>query len=184
MTSRDNPNLERCPTCALRGPTCVCDQLQIIQSPLQVNIIRHRKELSRGSNSARILAHSIAGTTVIDHGSRYAGPTVLSEDILNNGVLLFPMFYDPDPDHPPVEWTGQFTPKNLIVLDGSWKQTSRMLKKIQGLTALLRIPVQPLDPPLPRIRKPYFEHLDTGHLRKEQLDFVLFPQLVFRFLIL
>ena len=135
----------------------MCDQLQIIQSPLQVNIIRHRKELSRGSNSARILAHSIAGTTVIDHGSRYAGPTVLSEDILNNGVLVFPMFYDPDPDHPPVEWTGQFTPKNLIVLDGSWKQTSRMLKKIQGLTALLRIPVQPLDPPLPRIRKPYFE---------------------------
>lgn len=81
----------------------------------------------------------------------------MPEKVLDHAVLLFPLFYDPDPTHPPVQWTGQFRPKNLIVLDGSWKQTSRMLKKIDGLTALPRLLVQPLEPPLPRIRKPYFE---------------------------
>ena len=157
MTSRGNPNLERCPACALRGNTCVCDQLQRIHLPLHVQIIRHRKELSRGSNSARILVHSLENATVIEHGARYSGPTILPDHLLNDTVLLFPMFYDPDPNHPPQQWTGQFTPKNLIVLDGSWKQTSRMLKKIRGLTALPRLGVAPLIPPLPRIRKPYFE---------------------------
>ena len=157
MTSPDNPNLERCPACALRGNTCICNQLKRIQTPLHVHIIRHRKELSRGSNSARILAHSIVNSTMIDHGSRYSGPTILPAHILNESVLLFPMFYDPDPHHPPQQWTGQFTPKNLIVLDGSWKQTSRMLKKIRGLTALRRLIIEPLNPPLPRIRQPYFE---------------------------
>ena len=157
MTNREQSNLERCPTCALRGRSCVCDRLRTITPPLKLSIIRHRKEISRGSNSARILAYSVEGTTIIEHGSRYSGPTVLPEGCLSNAVLLFPMFYDPDPNHPPLEWTGQFTPKNLIVLDGSWKQTSRMLKKIEGLTALPRISVEPLIPPLPRIRKPYFE---------------------------
>lgn len=157
MSSKDNPNLERCPKCALRGNTCVCEKLSSISSPVQVTIVRHRKELSRGSNSARILANSIQGSVVIDHGSRYAGPTIIPKTTLDQAVLLFPLFYDPDPKYPPVEWTGQFTPKNLIVLDGSWKQTSRMLKKIHGLTALPRLAVQPLAPPLPRIRKPYFE---------------------------
>ena len=157
MTSRTKPNLERCPACALRGNTCVCDRLTTIVSSLKLCVIRHRKELSRGSNSARILAHSIKDTTVIEHGARYSGPTVLSNEHLDNAILLFPMFYAPDPTHPPHEWTGQFVPKTLIVLDGSWKQTSRMLKKIKGLTALPRISVQPLEPPLPRIRKPYFD---------------------------
>ena len=143
--------------CALRGNTCVCTQMKTIRSPIQLTIVRHRKEVNRGSNSARILASSIEGTNVIDHGSRYSGPTILAKERLNNAVLLFPMFYDPDPKYPPLEWTGQFTPRNLIVLDGSWKQTSRMLKKIEGLTALPRIPVKPLIPPLPRIRQPYFE---------------------------
>ena len=157
MTTRENSNLERCPRCALRGNTCICSQLKTIKVPLRVSIIRHRKEQSRGSNSARILTQSVEGATVLDHGSRYSGPTVLSDECLDNAVLLFPMFYNPDPNYPPVKWTGQFVPKNLIVLDGSWKQTSRMLKKIDGLTALPRLLVQPLDPPLPRIRKPYFD---------------------------
>ena len=131
--------------------TCVCDQLQVIQAPLQVSIIRHRR-LSRGSNSARILAHSIADTTVIDHGSRYAEPTRLSEDFLAMGSCCFQCLRSRSKSSTGgMEWT-VYTER--IVLDGSWKQTSRMLKKIQGLTALPRISVQPLDP---RIRKPYFE---------------------------
>ena len=32
-----------------------------------------------------------------------------------------------------------------------------MLKKIEGLTTLPRLVVDPLTPPLPRIRQPYFE---------------------------
>ena len=32
-----------------------------------------------------------------------------------------------------------------------------MLKKIRGLTALRRLIIEPLNPPLPRIRQPYFE---------------------------
>ena len=157
MTYRENPNFERCPTCALRGNTCVCDRLKSVQAPFQVTIIRHRKEVRRGSNSVRILAHSIENANVIDHGSRYSGPTILPHDVLTDAILLFPMFYDPDPNHPPQQWMGKPTPKNLIVLDGSWKQTSRMLKKIVGLTALPRLVVEPLSPPLPRIRQPYFE---------------------------
>ena len=81
----------------------------------------------------------------------------LPDDILNNAVLLFPMFYDPDPHHPPQQWTGQFVPENLIVLDGSWKQTSRMLKKIQDSLHTSIGLFEPLNPPLPSIRQPYFE---------------------------
>ncbi len=148
--------LQKCSRCALRGNTCICGRLQSIDNRPNVTIIRHRKEVSRGSNSARILEASLQNVHLIEHGARYAGPTVLDDTLLENAALLFPLFYDPDPNHSPKAWTDIEPPKNLIILDGSWKQTSRMLKKIDRLTHLPRLTVKPLDPPLPRIRQPYF----------------------------
>lgn len=124
---------------------------------MSVTVIRHRKEVGRGSNSARILEASLSNITVLEHGARFQGPTVLSPELLDDAALVFPLFYDPDPLHPPTAFDPTSTPKNLIILDGSWKQTSRMLKKIDGLTQLPRLDIAPLSPPLPRIRKPYFK---------------------------
>ncbi len=149
--------LQRCGRCALRGTTCVCPSLRVVQNTLPITVIRHQKELGRGSNSARILEASLKNISVIDHGARFQGPTLLSPTLLDGATLVFPLFYDPDPMNPPTAFDPSTTPKNLIILDGSWKQTSRMLKKIDGLTQLPRLEILPLSPPLPRIRKPYFK---------------------------
>ena len=148
---------ERCSTCALRGTGCVCSQLQCVNNTPYVTIIRHSKEQGRASNSVRILAASLQNVTVIEHGARYSKPTVLSQNRLDDAVLLFPLLYNPDPMYPPREWSGTPIPKNVIVLDGSWNQTSRMLKKVPHLLSLPRLVVEPLTPSLPRIRTPYFK---------------------------
>ena len=152
-----NQTPERCSTCALRGAGCVCSKLQCVNNPIHVTIVRHSKEQGRASNSVRILAASLQNVTVLEHGARYSKPTVIPSNRLDDAVLLFPLLYNPDPMYPPIEWTGTHTPKNIIVLDGSWNQTSRILKKVPHLLSLPRIVVEPLTPSLPRIRTPYFK---------------------------
>ena len=154
--TRPQQECERCPTCALRGTGCVCSQLTTVNNPVHVTIVRHSKERGRASNSVRILAASLQNVTVLEHGARYSKPTEIPSNRLDDAVLLFPILYNPDPKYPPTEWTGTSMPKNLIVLDGSWNQTSRILKKVPHLLSLPRIVVEPLTPSLPRIRTPYF----------------------------
>ena len=149
--------MQRCPSCALFEDRCVCDTFAQVRANVSLFILRHFKERNRGSNTARILHASVQNSTIIDYGCPDAHFPDFNDFDWNDAALIFPMFYNPIPSHPPtaVEQIEQI--KTLILLDGSWKQTSRMLKRIPELVRLPRLEIQPASPPLPRIRQPYFE---------------------------
>lgn len=147
----------RCSGCALFEDKCVCSSLIHVESSVSVVLIRHCKEQHRGSNTARILHSSLPQSTMLDYGCTNAHLPDLSHITWETSALVFPMFYNPDPNRPPTPVTDISTIRTLIILDGSWKQTSRMLKRMPELIQLPRLEIEPASPPLPRIRHPYFE---------------------------
>ena len=47
--------LPRCPACALHLPLCLCDEVEARPTRTAVRLIVHDRELSKSSNSARLL---------------------------------------------------------------------------------------------------------------------------------
>jgi DTW domain-containing protein YfiP len=94
---------------------------------------------------------------MLDYGCTSAHLPDLSNINWESTALVFPMFYNPDPENPPKAVEDTSSIQTIVLLDGSWKQTSRMLKRMPELIRLPRLEIAPASPPLPRIRHPYFE---------------------------
>ena len=143
----------RCEICYLRQTICVCAQIQQISLPMQLIIIRHHKEVRKPSNSARTLYNSIQNCSMYTYGEQHS----VFPDIrayYENAALLFPITESTPPSvnyHPE-----NVVPKCLIIVDGSWRQATRIVKRISGLEALPRMNVRPATNPLPKIRHPHF----------------------------
>ena len=135
-----NPGSERCARCYFPQRTCVCAAIPALRPRTRVVIVRHCSEAHRGSNSGRLAALALAGSSIIDHGGRL-GPTVIPD--LAGAWLLFP---EGEPAHAaPVP-----LPATLVVLDATWSQARKMYRKIDALRGLpiLRLP----DAPMPEAR--------------------------------
>ena len=146
----------RCTNCALITSSCVCDSLVPVDNKPHTIIFRHCKEKGRGSNSARILNLCLTNVTLMDYGC--LGQDIPTLNIpLENAALVFPLHYNSNSEHPPKPVESIRSIETLILLDGSWKQTARMLQRIPGLIQLPRLEITPANPPLPRVRHPYFE---------------------------
>ena len=136
-----------CIKCLRIHKYCVCNQLPLINSSLNILIIRHEKESSRPSNTARIAALCLSKATIIDF------PCDASELHLDpsKDLLIYPV----NDDIVPIKTTTR-TPKRLVFLDGTWRQTRKIYKKIEGLQKLPWTILSPSGNPPPKIRKTHF----------------------------
>ncbi len=145
MRSRTPSDLaNRCHTCLLMTKLCICSGLVPRDTQTRIVIVRHWKERWRTSNSGRLATLAIPSISLFDYGGKdeawspecLAGP---------NPTLLFP------DDNRPVA-TG--VPDPLVVLDATWSQARKMIRRVPGLEAL---PVMSLSAPRrapTRLRKP------------------------------
>lgn len=102
----------------------------------EIVIVRHELERMKNSNTARLAALAMPRTRIIDH----PGPR---PEFPEDTWLLFPE----GPPAPPGE-----RPRCLVVLDGSWPQTRRMVQRIEWLRGLPRLSLPPPESPMPRLR--------------------------------
>jgi DTW domain-containing protein len=110
-------------------------------------VIRHRKESLKASNSARIADICLRKSAIVDHPfpENYRLDLNPEQDLL----VFVPATEGKSPPIPA-------QPKRLIFLDGSWKQTRRMFRRIPGLDSLGCVQLRPSLTPPPRVRAPPF----------------------------
>lgn len=129
MSSR-NPRCERC-LCAPRW--CICAGQRIVESPLAVDLLMHRREFHRPTSTGRLVHRVMAGSRL--HLYRQETPP-LREAVARPDRELWIL-------HP----RGEAVPAGadpaglqVLLLDGSWGEAAGMMRAVAGWGRLIRLP--------------------------------------------
>lgn len=158
----DTPPAKRlmCPACLRPARTCICHLAAPVASSVDVLILQHPLEVANAKGSARLLHLSLAASTMVV-GEVFSDAALHA--LLHGGgrqpVLLYP-------DMPGERSLGMAPPPSfdtvrhlapsglrLVVLDGTWRKSRKMLYLNRPLQALPRLPLTQVPASLYRIRK-------------------------------
>jgi DTW domain-containing protein YfiP len=133
MRSRTLSDLPgRCPRCWLRDAFCICAEVPRVEHRTEVVLVRHEREGWKSTGTARVAVQALTRSTLLDYSEDGAVTEAALQSLVKDAALLFPETgVEPKPLSTP--------PKRLIVLDGTWRQTRRMLKKLPSLAAVPRL---------------------------------------------
>ncbi|MEP6505202.1 MAG: tRNA-uridine aminocarboxypropyltransferase [Betaproteobacteria bacterium] len=111
----------RCVKCALPLRTCVCALVARVGNRVDVLVLQHPGEEREAKGSARLMALSLARCRVVV-GEAFE-PAVLRTLLQPGSVLLYPAETNAAPAAADAGTTTQ-----LVVLDGTWRKSLRMLR--------------------------------------------------------
>ena len=137
--SKDAP---RCIRCRMHAAACVCEQLVPLELETRVVLVMHYKELPKTTATGPLALAALNNSELCVHGRRDQ-PVELDHlhDEERRVLVLFPQegacplseaFRNDDP-----------RPITLIVPDGSWRQASRMPKRIAALARAQPVTLPP-----------------------------------------
>lgn len=133
MRSRTTSDLPgRCPRCWLRTGFCICAEVPKVVTKTEVVVVRHEREAWKSTGTARIALQALQGSRLVEYGEDGAATDDVLRALSPGAAVLFP-----ETGAPPAP-LGE-PPTRLIVLDGTWRQTRRMLKKLPSLEAVPRL---------------------------------------------
>ena len=122
----------RCPRCWLREGFCICAEVPKLQLRTEVVLVRHEREAWKSTGTARVALQALERSRLLEYGEDGATTDEALRPLADGAALLFPETgVAPAPLPEP--------PRRLIVLDGTWRQTRRMLKKLPSLAAVPRL---------------------------------------------
>lgn len=132
MSRRENTRF-RCSTCRMLGRLCVCPLIP--DPPLamrtRVVLVMHRAESAKSTNTGRIATACLANSEIVVRGHRGKPSEPLAWSEAVQPLLLFP-FEDAKPLADAVR-TLDGRPVVLIVPDGTWRQASKVRRRVPGL---------------------------------------------------
>ena len=150
----------RCARCLLAASACLCGWVTPVASAVELLILQHPMEVGSAKGSARLLHLSVAGSRLIS-GERF--DDALLADLLHGAgrtpVLLFPATADEralglQPAVPVSAQTCEVPAAlRLVVLDGTWRKSRKMLYLNPLLQTLPRLSLQDMPASHYRIRK-------------------------------
>jgi DTW domain-containing protein YfiP len=144
-----------CPACLRAKITCICHLVSTVNTDIEVLILQHPLEVSETKGTARLLHLSLPN-------SRMLIGEVFDENILfntKNTLLLYPVTPE---DHslgiaaPPVldaMWLNDLNHLRLIIIDGTWRKSRKILCKNPYLQTLPRLVLDELPAGQYTIRK-------------------------------
>ncbi|MBL9037764.1 MAG: DTW domain-containing protein [Archangium sp.] len=145
-TTSDLPG--RCRRCWVRTEFCVCADIPQVATATRVLVVRHERESFKSTGTARIAGLALSNSAIIDVGEGTAEADATLRPQLRGACLLFPgEGTAPWPSTPPSQ---------LVVLDGTWRQTRRMFAKLPSLHALPRLQLPTKPEPVLRLRESTF----------------------------
>ncbi|WP_394778636.1 tRNA-uridine aminocarboxypropyltransferase [Undibacterium sp.] len=154
-----------CRDCLRPQSTCICQWVSPVASTVDVLVLQHPMEVHNAKGTARLLHLSLSGSSL--HTGEVFGPDDLQALLYADGrlpVLLYPETPDDKAlgliPAPPLQPALLQDPSQLrlIVLDGTWRKSRKMLYLNPLLQQLPRLPLR--DPPASQylIRKAHGEH--------------------------
>ncbi|MHB8873742.1 MAG: tRNA-uridine aminocarboxypropyltransferase [Myxococcaceae bacterium] len=153
MRSRTLSSLPgRCPRCWLKSGYCLCAELPRVETRTHVVVVRHQREGEKSTNTARIAHLALPNSEILEFdGTPESVEGALAK--LSGAWLLFPEGEAPPPASPP---------EHLVVVDGTWRQVRRMIRKLPSLQALPRLSLPAPRKNVTRLRRsPCAEGMST-----------------------
>jgi DTW domain-containing protein len=165
-----------CAECGRPASVCVCAALERVETRTRVVILQHPRESIVPINTARLaeLALSNAERHVGIDFSESPRVRELLGDARTPAILLYPGPGARDLASEPPEG-----PVTLVVLDGTWWQSKKLLKSNPALAKLPRYAFDPVEPSRYRIRREPERHCVStieaiahalAHLERGQTD--------------
>jgi DTW domain-containing protein YfiP len=139
----------RCQRCLVLSDFCMCELIgPAVESQPQILIVRHQWEAFKSTGTARVAGLALSNLRMLDMAAENPEPVRAELRGLERAWLLYP--------GGPSEQRIQERPQTLVVLDGTWRQTRKMLRRLPELSRLPRLSLAaaPLDEPRDRLRAP------------------------------
>ena len=163
MTTR-----QLCPDCLRPARACWCACVRPVHSPVQLLVLQHPLEVGHAKNTARLLHRCLPGSR-LEVGETFVAPDLQRwlhapwqgqpTNAVARPVLLYPPTA-PDPQLPVVQplalppaWLEQPQLLRLVVLDGTWRKSRKMLYLNPALQQLPRLGLHAVPPGRYAIRK-------------------------------
>lgn len=151
------PKRATCAGCQRPLPVCVCSHVTPLRTKTRVVILQHPRERHVPINTARLARLSLPDA-ILRRAVEFDGDPVV-EDILSGTdggpppYLLFPgpAAVDLAHERPP-------GPITLVVVDGTWWQARKVLRRNPRLSALPQLRLAPAAPSRYRIRREPADH--------------------------
>ena len=118
------PGRPRCAACALPSRTCVCALVAPVRNDVDVLVLQHPDEVREAKGSARLLRLSLARCRVVV-GEAFEPAALL--DLLGGDVSSVALLYPPDTATGISDAVPAARPTRVVVLDGTWRKSLRML---------------------------------------------------------
>jgi DTW domain-containing protein YfiP len=160
MSNPSHPRRTVCTTCLRPQPACICQWIAPVDTKVDVLVLQHPLEVANAKGSARLLHLSLPGSVLV--AGEAFDPDVLSGLLYQGGrtpLLLYPDAVDHAsplmPAPPPLDPALLAIPSGLrlVVLDGTWRKSRKMLYLNPLLQGLPRLALQGMPQSHYRIRK-------------------------------
>nr|WP_281003443.1 tRNA-uridine aminocarboxypropyltransferase [Marinomonas posidonica] len=138
-------NADRCASCLMAKSACFCDQRQTQNAAIHFILLYHRDEIHKPTNSGRLIADLFPNQTQAFIWSRTEPEKALLNQLNENKqhcTLLFPNTLTAQKQGRAMrqqievikENTGK--PHTFVILDGTWKQASKMFHQSEWLKTI------------------------------------------------
>ncbi len=133
----------RCDRCALPSRTCLCALVAPVRNDVEVLVLQHPDEATEAKGSARLLRLSLGRCRVLV-GEVFEPASLL--ELLDGDVSGNALLYPADTVTGISEPLPAARPQRLVVLDGTWRKSLRMLHANPLLQTLPRWTIAPAGP--------------------------------------
>jgi DTW domain-containing protein len=160
------PKRALCAQCLRPQSSCICQWVRPIAHQVQVLVLQHPLEVANAKGSARLLCMSLAHSRLVtgeafDEAELNAWlnapwPGEVADGPPRQTVLLYPATpLNPAPSWPLAGHDAPTDPRllRLVVLDGTWRKSRKMLHLNPVLQTLPRLALRDRPPSNYRIRK-------------------------------
>jgi DTW domain-containing protein len=141
----EHPRRPTCPQCARPLRTCLCRWVTPVDNVVEVLILQHPLEVGQAKGSAQLLHRSLAHSQ-LSTGEQF--DAAMLED--GCSVLLYPEAVD---NHGRAIPLSTARPRRLVVLDGTWRKSRKLLHLNPALQRLPRLALVAPPPSQYTIRK-------------------------------
>ncbi len=153
--SPSSPTRATCPRCLRPEVTCICDLIKTVSSDIELLILQHPLEEKQAKGSARLL-HLCLPQSQLIVGEVFDLDNLLTDSKQN--ILLYPQTQEtnaPETVNPANLVPDQI---RLIVLDGTWRKSRKLLHLNPALATLPRLQLSELPSSRYHIRKAQQDH--------------------------
>jgi DTW domain-containing protein YfiP len=146
---------QTCPACLRAKITCICHLVSTVNTDIEVLILQHPNEVFEAKGTARLLHLSLPNSKLLT-GELFEDAALNSH---KNTILLYPITAEDHsigiklPPELPANWLNQLHHIRLIIIDGTWRKSRKILCKNPYLQTLPRLVLDDLPAGQYTIRK-------------------------------